>query len=52
MASLIMLSALAIPVGNMNLFSDAIAKDYEYNDEHQIAINRLTNYNFIAVGDW
>ena len=52
MASLIMLSALAIPMGNMNLFSDAIAQDYEYNDEHQIAINRLTNFNFIAVGDW
>ncbi|HEX2409394.1 MAG TPA: metallophosphoesterase, partial [Nitrososphaeraceae archaeon] len=52
MASLIMLSALAIPMGNMNLFSDAIAQDYEYEDEHQIAKNHLTNFNFIAVGDW
>ena len=48
----VMLSALAIPMGSMNIFSDAIAQDYEYNDEHQIAINRLTNYNFIAAGDW
>ena len=43
---------LATLLGSMSIFSDATAQEYEYNDEHQIAINRLTNYNFIAVGDW
>ena len=37
MASLIMLSALAIPMGNMNLFSDAMAsgKHSDKNDNYQ-----------------
>ena len=43
---------LATLLGSMSIFSDATAQEYEYNDEHQIAINRLTNFNFIAVGDW
>ena len=43
---------LATPLGSMSIFSDATVQEYEYDDEHQIAINRLTNYNFIAVGDW
>ena len=37
MASLIVLSTLAIPMGNMNLFSDAMAsgKNYDKNDNYQ-----------------
>ena len=37
MASLIVLSALAIPMGNMNLFSDAMAsgKHSDKNDKYQ-----------------
>ena len=37
MASLIVLSALAIPMGNMNLFSDAMAsgKNYDKYDNYQ-----------------
>ena len=41
MASLIVLSALAIPMGNMNLFSDAMAsgkhsdKNYKYQEDEK-----------------
>ncbi len=56
MASLIMLSALAIPMSNMNLFSDAMAsgknhdkydnyKEYEnyYSDDNQYT----PHYNYL-----
>ena len=55
MASLIMLSALAIPMGNMNLFSDAMAsgKNHDKYDNYQeyekIIILMINNKHQIII---